>query len=155
MSPYIPTHQHNENTPTRNANQIPYIASTPTLVPVDPNTTLSHHPKSMVTNIRTLERRFPLPRSPNYDYLKDIPNITIALGSQLDQDHDAITRWKQHRNQTIDKMKPYIISTSHILHSNILNDFCAWLKDDWAFELGFLRMRIRSVSIPSCFLLTL
>lgn len=93
----------------------------------------------MVTNIRILERWLPLHIPPNVYYLKDILNIPIALGSQLDRDHSAIAQWKQHHNKTIEKMKPYITSTFRILHPNLLDYYYAWLKSARAFKLNFLR----------------
>ena len=93
----------------------------------------------MVTTIHTLEHYFPMSTCNNLAYLKDIPSIPISLGSQLDCDRTCITQWKQYRNRIIEDMKPYIIDTFQIVHKHPFYHFCAWLKDNWAFELGFLR----------------
>ena len=68
----------------------------------------------------------------------DIHSTPIALGSQFDRDRGAINRRKQLRYTTIKKMKSYIITAFRIQHITNINDLCAWLKDTWDFELGFL-----------------
>ena len=108
----------------------------------------------MVINIHILESWSSLSGESNVDYLKDIPSFPITLGAQLDQNLGDINHWKQHRNMTIEKIKPYIINIFHILHPTSFNNFCVWLKNAWVFELGFLRKNNRSNTLahhPVCY----
>ena len=79
-----------------------------------------------------------LPEDTNVNYLKDIHSTPIALGSQFGRDRGSINRRKQRHYTTIKKMKSYIITAFRIQHITNINDLCAWLKDTWDFELGFL-----------------
>ena len=92
----------------------------------------------MVTNIRILESWFPLARSLNVEYLKDITSIHATLGTQLERNYNCIKEWKHHREEIIEKMKPYITSVFRIIHPRPLAAFFTYITEAWAFKLGFL-----------------
>ena len=62
----------------------------------------------MITNIRLLESYFPLTKSPNLDYLKDIQSIPIFLGTQLEKNYNSIEHWKTHRAKVISSITGYV-----------------------------------------------